>query len=166
MAEAGDAGGLLKDLPAIAALYRQDLVNAALTDDGVALTAQTGVHEQLVHVLQADGTAVDVVFALPGAVVPPGDHNLALLQREQVVGVVQYQGDLGKALLLAQRGAAEDHVLHFSAPEGLGGLLTHDPADGVRDIRFSAAVGAHDGGDILAKGENGLIREGLESLDF
>ena len=159
VAEPGDTGGLLKDLPAVAALHRQDLVNAALTDNGVALPAQAGIHEQLIYVLQADGAAVDVVLTLAGAVVPAGDHDLALLQGEDVVGVVQHQGHLGKALLLAQGGTAEDHILHLTAPECLGGLLPHDPADGVGDIRFSAAVGTHDSGDVLPEGEDRFIRE-------
>ena len=166
MAEAGDTGGLLKDLPAVGALDGQNLVNAALPDDGVALPAQAGVHEQLVHVLQADGTAVDVVLALPRAVIPPGDHHLALLHREDVVGVVQHQGDLREALLSAHRRAAEDYVLHLAAPQGLGGLLPHDPADGVGDIRFPASVGAHNGGHVLPEGEYRLVRKGFEPLDF
>ena len=166
VAEAGDTGGLLKDLPAVGALDGQNLVNAALPDDGVALAAQAGVHEQLVHVLQADGAAVDVVLALAGAVVPPGDHHLALLHREDVVGVVQHQGDLREALLSAHRRAAEDYVLHLAAPQGLGGLLPHDPADGVGDIRFPASVGAHNGGHVLPEGEHRLVRKGFEPLDF
>ena len=166
VAEAGDAGGLLKDLPAVSALDGQYLVDAALADDGISLPAQAGVHEQLIDVLEPDGAAVDVVLTLAGAVVPPGDHHLALLQGKQVVGIVQHQGYLGKALLLAQGGAAEDHILHLAPPQGLGGLLPHDPADGVGDIRFSAAVGAHDGGDVLVKGQHRLVRKGLEPLDF
>ena len=83
-----------------------------------------------------------------------------------MLGVIQNQGDLRIARLLPLQGAAEDHVLHLAAPEGLGGLLTHDPADGVGDIRFAAAVGTDDGGDVLSKAENGLVREGLESLYF
>ena len=166
MAEAGDARGLLKDLPAVGALYREDLVYLTLADDGVTLPAQAGVHKQLVDVLQAHRAAVDVVLALPRAVVPPGDHDLALLHLEEVGGVVQHQGDLREAQLLALDGAAEDHVLHLAAPQGLGGLLPHHPADGVRNIRFSAAVGAHDGGDVLAEGEHRLLGKGLEPLNL
>ena len=166
VAVAGDAGGLLKDLPAVGALDGQDLVDLALADDGIALPAQAGVHEELVDILEPDGVAVDEVLALPGAVVPPGDHDLALLHREEVAGVVQHQGDLGKAQLLALGGAAEDDILHFPAPEGLGGLLPHDPADGVGDVGLAAAVGAHDGGDIVLKGQHRLVRKGLEALDL
>ena len=166
VAEAGDAGGLLKNLPAVGALGGQYLVDAALADDGVALPAKAGVHEQLVDVLEAAGAAVDVVFTLAGAVIPPGDGYLALLQRENMLGVVQHQRDLCKAQPLAPGGAVKDDVLHFAAPEGAGGLLAHDPADGVCNVGFSRAVGADDGGDVLAERKDGFIREGFEPLDF
>ena len=166
VAVAGDAGGLLKDLPAVGRLDGQDLVNPALADDGVALPAQAGVHEQLVDVLEAHRAAVDVVFALPRAVVPPGDHHLRLLHVEDVGGVVQHQGDLGIPRLAALGRAAEDDVLHLAPPQGPGGLLPHHPADGVRDIGFARPVGAHNGGDVLAEGEHRLVGKGLEALDL
>ena len=166
VAVAGDARRLLKNLPAVAGLDRENLVDLALADDGVALPAKTCVHEELVDVLQADAAAVDVVLALPRAVVPPGDHDLALLQIKEVLGVVQHQRDLGKAQLLALGRAAENNVLHLAAPEGPGGLLPHDPADGVGDVGLAAAVWSHDGGDVLSKGEDRLVRERLETLNF
>ena len=51
VAELGDAGSLLEYLPALAALGGQNLVDLALADDGIALPAHAGVHEQLHHVL-------------------------------------------------------------------------------------------------------------------
>ena len=166
VAVAGDARRLLKDLPPVGGLDGEDFVNFALADDGVALPAQARVHKQLVDVLQADGSAVDVVLALPRAVVPPGDHYLRLLHVKEVGGVVQHQGHLGVARLLALGGAAEDHVLHLAAPEGPGGLLPHHPANGVGDVGLARAVGAHNGGDILTEGEHRLVGEGLEALNF
>ena len=166
VAVAGDAGGLLKDLPAVGALDGEDLVDLALTDDGVALPAQTGVHEQLVDVPEPHGVAVDEVFTLPRAVVPPGDHDLALIHGKDVAGVVQDEGHLGIPRLAALSSAAEDHILHLPSPQGPGGLLPHDPADGVGDIGFARTIGAHDGGDILTEGEHGLVGKGLEALDL
>ena len=167
MAVAGDAGGLLKDLPAVGGLDGQDLIDLALSDDGVPLPAQARVHEQLVDVLEPHRAAVDVVLTLPGAVVPPGDHDLALVHvGEDVLGIVQHEGNLGEAKLLALGGAAEDDVLHLAPPEGPGGLLPHDPADGVGNIRFARPVWPHDGGDVLPEGEDGLVGKGFEPLDF
>ena len=52
VAEFGDAGGFLEDLAPVLALERQDLVNTALPDDGIAVAPQTGIHEQLMDVAQ------------------------------------------------------------------------------------------------------------------
>ena len=167
MAEFRDAGGLLENLPALAALGGQDLVDLALADDGITLTAHAGIHEQLRHVFQADGLAVDVIFALAAAVVAAGDGYLALLHgREDVLRVVDDQRHLGKTHLGTLFRAAENDVLHLGAPEALGALLAHDPADGVRNVGLAGAVGAHDGGDVLAKIQDRLIRKGLEALDL
>ena len=162
-----DTGGLLKDLAALAALDGQDLVDLALPDDGVALAPHAGVHEQLVHVLQAHGLLVDVVFRLAAAVVAPRHRHLRLLTGgENVLRVVDDQRHLGKAHLVPLLRAAEDHVLHLGAAQLAAVLLAHDPADGVGDVGLAGAVGPHDSGDILAEVQNRLIGKALESLNF
>ena len=80
--------------------------------------------------------------------------------------IVDDQRHLGKAHRGAPGSAAEDDILHLGAPETLGALFAHDPPDGVGNVGLAGAVGAHDGGDILAEIQNGLFREGLESLDL
>ena len=72
----GDARRLLKDLPPVSGFQGQYLINAALADVGVALPAQARIHQQLIDVFQPGGLAVDIVFAVAGAVIPPGDHHL------------------------------------------------------------------------------------------
>ena len=76
------------------------------------------------------------------------------------------QGGFGKAHGGTLLGASEDHVLHLCAPEGFGALLAHDPEDGIGNIGFTRAVGANDGGDVIAKADQGLVREGLKALQF
>ena len=162
----GDAGGFLEDLPAVAAFQGEDFVDPALTDIAVALPPKAGVHEHLVDVPQAGGLLIDVIFAVPGAVVAPGDHHLVGIVGQRPVGVVQRQGRLGEAHGGALLGAAEDHVFHFGAPEGFGALFAHDPQNGVGNIRFSGAVGADDGGNVVAEPDQRLVREGLKALQF
>ena len=162
----GDACGFLEDLPAVAAFQRQNFVNSALADIAVALPSQTGVHEHLVDVPQTGGLLVDIVFAVPGAVVAPGDHHLVGVVGQRPVGIVQRQGCLGEANGGSLLGTAEDHVLHFGAPEGFGALLAHDPQNGVGNIRFPGAVGADDGGNVIAEPDQRLVREGLKALQF
>ena len=164
MAVFADARGLLEDLPAVAGFQGEDLVDAALADVGVALPAQARVHEHLVDVLEPRGLLVDIKFTVAGAVIPAGDHDLIGIVGQSPVRIVQGQSGLRKAHGLALLGAAEDDILHLGTPEGLAALLTHDPEDGVRDIRFAGAVGTDDGGDVIAKADQRLIREGLEAL--
>ena len=162
--EAGDAGGLLKDLTPVGALVGNDLGDAALADDGIPVPAQAGVHEQVVDVLQTYLLPIDIILAVAAAVILAGEHDLAAVRIENMGGVIDDQADLGKALGPPLLGAAEDHVLHFAATEGLGALFAHDPEDGIGYIGLAGAVGPHDGGDILFKGEPGFIREGFETL--
>ena len=113
----GNTGSLLKDFPAVAAFQGEDLVNAALADVGVALLAKTGVHKQLVDVPQTGGLLVDVVFAVAGAVIPAGDHDLVGIISQSTVRIVQGQGCFRESHGAPLLGAAEDHVLHFRAPQ-------------------------------------------------
>ncbi|MPM39820.1 hypothetical protein SDC9_86456 [bioreactor metagenome] len=162
-----DARGLLENLPAVAAFGGQNLIDFTLPDDGIPLPAHAGVQKQLRHVLEPDGLAVDIIFALPAAVVPPGDGHLGFLHGgENVPRVVQHQRHLRKSLLRPLGGAAKNHVLHLRAPQALHALLSHDPADGVGGIRFSGAVGPHNGGDVLAELQNRFVGKGFEALNF
>ena len=160
----GDTGGLLENFPAVAAFQGEDLVDPALTDIGITLPAQAGVHEHLVDVLQAGGLLVDIKFRIAGAVVPAGDHHLIGVVGQGPVPVVQGQGSLREAHGGTLLGAAEDHVFHLGTTEGLVALLAHNPEDGVGNIGFAGAVGTHDGGNIVAKADQRLVREGLEAL--
>ena len=166
MAVFGDTGCLLKDLTAVRTFPGQNLVNTALTDVGIALTAQAGIHKQLVDIPQSGRLAVNIVFAVTAAIIPPGDHNLISVIGKGTVSIVQRQCCLGKAHRRTLLGAAKDHVLHFRATEGLGGLLTHNPQNGVGNIGFAGTVGADDGGNVIAKADQCLIREGLKALNF
>ena len=167
VAEPGDAGGFLENFPPLAGFGGDDLGNAALADDGVAVPAQAGVQQQLVDILEADVLAVDGVLALAAAVVPAADGDLVGVHRQAVVGVVDGQADGGVAHGPAGLGAAEDHVLHLAgAPQLFGAGLAHDPADGVGDVAFARAIGPHHAGDAGADGDFGAVGEGFEPLDL
>ena len=162
----GDTGSLFKDLPAVPAFQGKDLIDAALTDIGVALPAQAGVHQELIDIFQAGRLAVDIVFAVAGAVVAPGDDHLIGIVGQSPVRIVQRQRCLRKAQLRALGRSAKDHILHFGTPEGLGALFAHDPQDRVGNIGFSGTVGTYDGGDIIAEPDHRFVRKGLEALQF
>ena len=166
MAEFGDACGLFKNFTPVGRLERKDLVNAALSDVGIALAAKAGVHEQLVDVLEAGKLLIYIVFALTGAEIAAGDHDLGRLNAKAGVGIVKHECRLGVADGGALGRAAEDHVLHLRAAQRAGALLAKHPADGVGNIRFSAAVRPDDGGAVAAELQKRPVREGLEALDL
>ena len=79
------------------------------------------------------------VLAVAAAVILAGEHDLAAIRIEDMGGVIDNQADLGIAQSTPLLGAAEDHVLHLAAPEGLGALFAHDPEDGVGDVGLAGA---------------------------
>ena len=140
----------------------------ALTDDGIALAAQAGIHEQLVHVAQAHALLVDVVFALAAAVIPAGDGDLALRPfGADVLGVVEHERHLRQSPSGSRFSVPPKMTSSIFAPRSdLLRLLAHDPADRVRHVGLAAAVGADDGGDILTEVQYGFIGKALKSLNF
>ena len=74
----------LDELPPIGRFGAQDLADLALLDDGVALDAHPGVHQEVLHVAQAAHVAVDQVFALARPVQPPRDFDVAQVGRGQL----------------------------------------------------------------------------------
>ena len=92
-----DAGGLLDEAAALLGGRAQHGVELALADDDVHLAADAGVGEQLLHVEQAAGGAVDGVLRAAVAEHRPRDRHLGVVDRQRAVGVVDRQGDLGAA---------------------------------------------------------------------
>ena len=117
-------------------------VELALPDDHVHLAAEAGVAQQLLHVEQAAGLAVDRVLAAAVAEQGAADRDLGVVDRQRAVGVVDGEGDLGAAERAPGGGAGEDDVLHLAAAEGLGALLAHHPGEGVDDVALAGAVRA------------------------
>ena len=85
--ELGDAGRFLDQLAAIGRLRAEDLADLALLDDGVALHADADVHQDVLHVAQADGVAVDQVLALAGAIEAAADLDVAGNRRRRLGAV-------------------------------------------------------------------------------
>ena len=130
----GDTCRFLKDLPAVCAFQRKNLIDPALTDIGIAFPTQTGIHKQLMDVPKPGRLLVDIELTVTAAVEPAGHHHFVCVIGQRTVRVVQRQRSFGKAYRRTLLGSAEDHVLHFGAAQGLGALLTHDPQDGIGNI--------------------------------
>jgi hypothetical protein len=85
--EFSDSRGFFDDCPPVLRLVAQDLANAALLDDGVALRPQTGPDEKILDVPQAGGFTVDQVLALAGPKEPARDGDFTRLVRRVTVSV-------------------------------------------------------------------------------
>ena len=179
--ELGDAGGFFDHRAAVLRLGAEDLPDAPLLDDGVALRPQAGAHEDVLDVAQARGAAVDQVFAFAGTEQAPRDGDLAgaawagrpppldLVRCVFLVnfGIHQGHGHVGHAERLAVAGAGENHVFHAGAAQALGRLFAEHPTDGIADVGLAAAVRTDDGGDALpVEAQLGALAKALESLQF
>ena len=76
----GDARGFFDDRAPVHRLRVQNLADAALLDDGVAIRAEADAHEKFLNVAQPRHAAIDQIFALPRAVQTPRHHHFAGLQ--------------------------------------------------------------------------------------
>ena len=123
IAEPCDSRAFLENAAAVFALAGDDFGDAPLSDDGIALPPDAGVHEELEDVLQAAFPTVDEVFAVPAPVVPPCDGDLLVggLECTRLCAVVEGHGHLGKAHRLHVVGSGENHVLHLRAADVLCG---------------------------------------------
>ena len=163
-AEAADARRLLENGAAVLAALAQNIVDAALADDGIALLANAGIAEQVHDILEAAGGAVHEVFAVAAAVDAAGDAHLVKGGLQLMVGVVKDEGHFAVVEGLSLFGAVEDDVGHVVAAQHLGALLAQHPAHRVANVAFAAAVGAHDARHVLRKDDLRALGKGFESV--
>ncbi len=75
--EAGDAGRFFDDGAAVEGLGAEELTDALLADDGVAVATEAGAEEDVLDVAQTADLAVQKVFALAGAEEAARDGDFA-----------------------------------------------------------------------------------------
>ena len=92
--EARNARGLFDNGAPVVRLRAQQLPNALLPDDRVALRPKASAHEDVLNVAQAAQLAVQQIFALAGAEQPPRDDNFALLRRAVELAAANLQHHL------------------------------------------------------------------------
>ena len=160
-----DIGRLIDELPAFLGTQVKNGLHQPLADDGVGGLGNAGLGQQLVEVAQSHSLTVDAVLALAVAVGAAAHGDLAEVERQPAVGVVQREGHLRLLGLLSPGGAREDGVLRLAGAQDTSGLLAQHPTEGVCNVGLARAVGPDDGGNALTELERGAGSEALEALD-
>ncbi len=135
-------------------------------DDGIAVGADAGIHEEVLDILQAAADIVQAVFTFPAFIEFSGDGNRTEFRWKEVLGVFEGQAHLRQTRSRAGAGPVKDQAFEVFGPQVADLLFADDPANAIDDIAFSATVGADDPGDTLVKADMGLIGKTLESLNF
>ncbi len=166
--EFGDPGRFLDQGAALFRLGADQHAHLALLNDRVGTRTDPGIHKQLGDVEQATGGFIDQIFAVTVSVKTAGYHDFSIIficGGADLGAVVEDDGDLRHAVRLAALAAAEDDIFHRATTQLAGVLFTHDPADGVDDIAFPAAVRSNHTGDSVSKVDADFIDERFKSDD-
>ena len=161
---AADAGDLLEQRPPLLGPERERLVDHPLADEQEGVVGEVGAIEEVDEVAQADALAVEEVLVLARAVQSPAQLDLAEVDRQEGVGVVEDQGDVGHPERGALLGAGEDDVFALARPKGAT-LLTEGPAKGVGEVALARSVRADDGADARSELDGGPLGERLEAVE-
>jgi hypothetical protein len=165
----GDAGGLLQKEPQILGPRLDEARDHTLFNDGVTAGAQTGTEEEILNVPTPAAGAVEEVVGLAVAADLALDSDLGVLgvfAPGTAIRVIEEEFDGCQTDRLAAGGTVEDDIGHRLAAQHLGGAFTHDPAHGVDDVRFAAAVRPHDPGQVARKEHRRGVHEGFETGKF
>ena len=160
-----DAGGLFDERAVAGRIGLQNRIQSSLTHNHVHLLAKTGIGEEFLNVEQTALRAVDRVFGASVAEDGAGDGDFRVIDIERVIGIIDGQAHLCTAQWRAGGRACENHVLHRSAAQVFGALLTHYPDQGVDDVRLARTVGADDRRDAGLEAQRGGGGEGFESAE-
>jgi hypothetical protein len=127
-----------------------------------ALSARLPASSSSSQVTQPDALAVEQVLVLARAVQPPAELDLAVVERQQPVLVVEHQRHVGHADRPARRRAGEDDVLRAPRAQQPAGLAER-PAQRVGEVALAAAVGSDDRADARAELDGRPLGERLEA---
>ena len=156
----GNTRGFFQEDPHLFRLGLDEAGNHPLLDDRVAAGSEARTEKHARDVLTAAARAVQVVGrdAVAADLAPDTDFRvLGVLPFQRRIGIVEQQFDRGCAHGLAGTGAVENHVRDGIAAKPARRALSHDPADGIDYIGFTAAVGPHHANEATGKGNSGGV---------
>ena len=154
-----DARCFLDEPTALLRAGVQHRVELPLAHDHVHLSPESGVAQQLLHVEQSAGVAVDRVFAAAVAEQGSTDRDLGIVDREGAIHIVDREDDLGSPEWTLGRRSGEDHVFHLAAAQSLGALLAHHPGERVDHIGLAGPIRPDHAGHALLEGKGRRLRE-------
>ena len=157
-----DSGRLLDEPSAVLRACFEHFVKLALADDDVHLAPHARVRKELLDVEQPAGRAVDRVLRSPAAEKRSGDRHFRVVDRQNPVGVVDRERDLGPAESRTLGRSREDDVGHVASAEILRSLFSHHPGQRVDDVGLAGPVRADDAVDARLEPQSGGGREGFE----
>ena len=164
--QAGNAGGLFQQLPTRLGLGLDQLADAALADHGGRAGACGGIGKEKLDVFGAGFLAVDTVDRSIAAFDAARDLDLVGIVEgggRGAVGIVEIEADFRRVAGGAIAGAGEDDVVHAGRAHVLVGVLAHDPAEGLDEVRLAAAIRSDNAGQAALDDEFGGFDEGLEA---
>ena len=148
---------------AVFGLGGENRVDLALGHDGVGRRADAGAHQEMLDVPEAAWLLVEEIFARAIAVDAALYSHLVVVGAKLLLAVREGDRDFREPEGLSRVSAVEYDIHEFRAPERRRALLAENPADCVRNVRFTAAVRTHDGDKARIEGELRLIGEALKS---
>ena len=164
--QAGNAGGLFQHAAALVGPRLDDLADAALVDQRGRARTGRGVGKQHGDVAGAHFAAVDAEGrALLAHDAARDFQRFGIVEggRRLAVAVVDRHRHFGVIARRPLGVAGKDHVVHLGPAHGLVGGFPHDPAHGLDQIGFAAAVRTDDTGQPGFDHKVGRFDEGLEA---
>ena len=117
------------------------------------------------NIHETDSVAVNLVLARTVTEHSTGYRDLAVVNREGTVAIVDRQGDFSAPEGRFGGSSGKDDVFHLTAAEGLCPLLPHHPGECVEYIRLSGAVRTNNGADSGFESESRCRSKGLEAFE-
>ncbi len=135
--QAGNAGGFFQQLPAFGGTGGDNGADAALANNGRAVSARGRIGKQQPHILRAGIAAIQPI-------VRTGTAIDAALDFQFLAGAAsQLQGDAGKLAGWPRGGACKNHIVHAARTHRFGAGFAHHPAQRLEEIGFAATIGAN-----------------------
>ena len=159
-----DACRFFENTAAVITFCAQNLINTALSDDGISFSANACIHEQFLNILQSAGSTIDTVFTFTGAEHPSGHLHFTVIQRQFTVLIIDQNGNFRKAQCLSIFRTGKDDILHLIAAQTFCTLFPQYPANSIGNITLAAAIWANDCRHTGIEFQFYFFRKGFETL--